>query len=52
MIREKEVISNEASVGICNYRKGLDFVKYAKQMIGKSIRINNEFCVALIYITK
>ena len=49
MVREKEVISNEATVGIYNYAKGSDFVKYAKQMIKKDIRVNNEFYVAPVY---
>ncbi len=49
LIREKEVISSEATVGIYNYKKGSDFVKYAKQMIDKDIRVNNEFYVAPVY---
>lgn len=49
MVREKEVISNEATVGIYNYLKGCDFVKYAHQMIDKNIRVNNEFYVAPVY---
>lgn len=49
MVREKEVISNEATVGIYNYRHGKDFVKYAHQMIHKNIRVNNEFYVAPVY---
>lgn len=49
MVREKEVISNEATVGIYNYAKGSDFVRYAKQMIRKNIRVNNEFYVAPVY---
>lgn len=49
MVREKEVISNEATVGIYNYAMGKDFVKYAKQMITKNIRVNNEFYVAPVY---
>ena len=49
MVREKEVISNEATVGIYNYRHGRDFVKYAHQMIDKNIRVNNEFYVAPVY---
>lgn len=49
MVREKEVISNEATVGIYNYKHGSDFVKYAYQMIGKNIRVNNEFYVAPVY---
>ncbi len=49
MVREKEVISNEATVGIYNYKRGSDFVKYARQMMDKNIRVNNEFYVAPVY---
>ena len=49
MVREKEVISSEATVGIYNYKHGSDFVKYAHQMIDKNIRVNNEFYVAPVY---
>ena len=49
MVREKEVISNEATVGIYNYKHGKDFVKYAHQMIDRNIRVNNEFYVAPAY---
>lgn len=49
MVREKEVISNEATVGIYNYKHGKDFVKYAHQMIEKNIRVKNEFYVAPVY---
>ncbi len=48
-VREKEVISDEATVGIYNYRSGKDFVKYAKEMINKDIRVNGEFYVAPAY---
>ena len=48
-VREKEVISHEATVGIYNYKHGSDFVKYAHQMIEKNIRVNNEFYVAPVY---
>ncbi|MEM2146116.1 MAG: glycosyltransferase family 2 protein [Candidatus Jordarchaeaceae archaeon] len=48
-VREKEVISNKATVGIYYWKKGKDFVKYAKQMIEKNIRVNNEFYVAPVY---
>lgn len=48
-VREKEVISNEATVGIYNYKHGSDFVKYARQMINKNIQVNNEFYVAPVY---
>lgn len=49
MVREKEVISEEATVGIYNYKHGSDFVTYAHQMIEKNIRVNNEFYVAPVY---
>jgi dTDP-glucose pyrophosphorylase len=46
---EKEVISNEATVGIYNFQKGTDFVNAADQMIGKNLRVKNEFYVAPVY---
>ena len=46
---EKKVISNEATVGIYNFKKGSDFVKSAEQMIKKNLRVNNEFYVAPAY---
>lgn len=49
MVREKEVISNEATVGIYNYKHGSDFVRYAYQMIDKNVKVNNEFYVAPVY---
>lgn len=49
MVREKEVISDMATVGIYNYAHGSDFVRYARQMISKNIRVNNEFYVAPVY---
>ena len=49
LVREKEVISDQATVGIYNYRQGKDFVRYAHQMIDKDIRVNNEFYVAPVY---
>ena len=49
LVREKEVISNEATVGIYNYAKGSDFIKFAHQMIDKNIRVNNEYYVAPVY---
>lgn len=49
MVREKEVISDEATVGIYNFKHGCDFVKYTHQMINKNIRVNNEFYVAPVY---
>ena len=48
-LREKEVISNEATVGIYNFSKGSDFVFAANSMIAKNIRTNGEFYVAPVY---
>ena len=49
LVKEKEVISEQATVGIYNYKHGGDFVKYARQMIEKNIRVNSEFYVAPVY---
>lgn len=46
---EKQVVSDEATVGIYNYRRGSDFVRAADEMIGKDLRVNNEFYVAPAY---
>ena len=46
---EKEVISNEATVGIYNFVKGSDFVNAAKAMIKRDERVNGEFYVAPVY---
>ncbi len=48
-VREKEVISDEATVGIYNFAKGSDFVSGAHEMIDRNIRVNNEFYVAPVY---
>lgn len=48
-LQEKQVISNEATVGIYNFSKGSDFVIAADLMIAKNIRTNNEFYVAPVY---
>jgi len=48
-VKEKEVISEKATVGIYYWSKGSDYVKYANQMIAKDIRVNNEFYVAPVY---
>ena len=48
-VREKEVISDEATVGIYNFAKGSDFVSGAHDMIDRNIRVNNEFYVAPVY---
>ena len=49
MVREKEVISNEATVGIYNFAHGKDFVNYAHKMMERNLRVNNEFYVAPVY---
>lgn len=46
---EKEVISNEATVGIYNFSHGKDFVAAAEAMIAADERVNNEFYVAPTY---
>lgn len=46
---EKQVVSNEATVGIYNYKHGKDFVEAAESMITKNLRVNNEFYVAPAY---
>lgn len=46
---EKEVVSDEATVGIYNYKKGSDFCKSVKKMIELNERSNGEFYVAPAY---
>jgi len=46
---EKQVVSNEATVGIYNFRRGRDFVWAADTMIQQDKRVNNEFYVAPAY---
>jgi len=48
-VLEKQVVSNEATVGIYNFRKGRDYVRAAGQMIAKNLRVNGEFYVAPTY---
>ena len=48
-VAEKKVISNNATVGIYYWKQGKDYVKYAKQMIKKNLRINNEFYVCPVF---
>ena len=49
LIREKEQISDEATVGIYNFARGKDYVTYADRMIRQNMRINGEFYVAPVY---
>jgi dTDP-glucose pyrophosphorylase len=46
---EKQVVSNEATVGIYNFRQGHDYVRAADAMITANLRVNNEFYVAPTY---
>lgn len=46
---EKQVVSNEATVGIYNFRRGRDFTWAAEQMIAAGRRVNGEFYVAPAY---
>jgi len=46
---EKQVVSNEATVGIYNFRRGSDFVWAAEKMISKNLRVGDEFYVAPVF---
>ncbi len=46
---EKEVVSDEATVGIYNFARGVDFVAAAKKMIAQNLRVKGEFYVAPVY---
>ncbi|TDV11121.1 glycosyltransferase family 2 protein [Paraburkholderia caballeronis] len=46
---EKKVISDEATVGIYNFRRGRDFISATQRMIQANERVNNEFYVAPAY---
>ncbi|SFM06449.1 glycosyltransferase family 2 protein [Rugamonas rubra] len=46
---EKQVVSDEATVGIYNFARGSDFVAAAEQMIARGLRVNGEFYVAPAY---
>lgn len=48
-VAEKNPISDIATVGIYYWKRGSDYVKYAKQMISKNIRTNNEFYVCPVF---
>jgi NDP-sugar pyrophosphorylase family protein len=48
-VSEKTLIDQYATVGIYYWRHGKDFVKYAKQMIDKNIRVNGEFYICPVY---
>ena len=46
---EKQVISDEATVGIYSFRRGRDFIKAAESMIAQNLCVNGEFYVAPVY---
>lgn len=48
-VAEKKVISNQATVGMYYWKSGAEYVRHARQMIAKNIRVNNEFYVAPVY---
>ncbi len=48
-VAEKKPISINATVGIYFWKRGSDYVKYAKEMISNNIRTNNEFYVCPVY---
>lgn len=48
-ILEKQVVSDEATVGIYNFSRGKDYVRGAELMIKENLRVNNEFYVAPVY---
>lgn len=48
-VAEKEVISNQANVGIYYFKHGCDFVKYGQKVIDNAMTVNNEFYVAPMY---
>ena len=49
IIVDKEVISNNALVGVHYFKHGKDFVYSGEKLISKNIRSNNEFYVSLAY---
>ena len=48
-VAEKKPISDDATVGVYFWKKGSDYVKYAKQMIEKDVRVNNEFYICPVF---
>jgi len=46
---EKEVVSEDATVGIYNFARGKDFIYAANKMIKLDLRVNGEFYVAPVY---
>jgi HAD superfamily hydrolase (TIGR01509 family) len=48
-VAEKNPISDIATVGVYYWKKGSDYVKYAKSMISRNKRFNNEFYVCPVF---
>ncbi len=48
-VAEKKPISDNATVGIYYWKRGSDYVRYAKQMIENDIRTNGEFYVCPVF---
>jgi len=48
-VREKEVISDNATVGAYYWQRGADFVSSAEEMIARDVRVHGEFYVAPAY---
>ena len=48
-VREKEVISENATVGAYYWQRSADFVSAADEMIRREIRVNGEFYVAPVF---
>jgi len=48
-VREKEVISPHATVGLYYFRRGRDFVSCAREMIAADDRVNGEFYTCPVY---
>lgn len=46
---EKKTISNKATAGVYYFKRGSDFIRYAKQMIAKDINTNGEYYVCPVY---
>lgn len=46
---EKEVISNNAAVGVYYFKNGNDFVKYGNQMIDDQEKVNGEYYICPVY---
>lgn len=48
-VAEKNPISDNATVGFYYWKEGKDFVRLAKRMIDKNVRVNNEFYVCPVF---